>query len=167
MSEHDPYASPQAAVGEIPLAAIEVPEKITDHIRYGWIAATVSGVFTLAITLVAMAAGSRHSLFNAWNLVDVALIAGLGYGIYRKSRTAATLMFAYFLLSKILVIVETGKPNGLVLGIIFLIFYFRAMTATFRYHAFIQHARRFPPAPKKRISDDPYFNIGRQQPQDD
>ena len=166
MSEHDPYASPQASIGEAATRPIEVPEDITAHIRYGWIAAMVSGVLTLAIALVAMAAEWQHSLFNAWSLVDVALIAGLGYGIYRKSRTAATLMFAYFLLSKILIIVETGKPNGLVLGIVFLVFYFRAMTATFRYHAFIQHARRFPPAPKKRISDDPYFTGG-QQPRDD
>lgn len=47
------------------------------------------------------------------------------------------------------------RHDSLVLGIVLLIFYFRAMTITFRYHAFIQHAHRFPPAPKKRISDDP------------
>ena len=70
---------------------------------------------------------------------------------------AATLMLAYFVLSKVLIMIDTGKPSGLVLGLLFAIFYFRAMTATFRYHRFLREWKRNPPAPKRPLSEDPLF----------
>ncbi|WP_454831653.1 hypothetical protein [Pseudoxanthomonas wuyuanensis] len=157
INENDPYATPQSEIREPAVNAIEVPEEITRHIRYGWIAAVVSGTLTLAMTLIVILGQSEDALLGIWNFVDVVLIFGLALGIYRSSRIAATLMFGYFLLSKILIMMETGKPDGLVLSIVFLIFYFRAMLSTFRFHSFIDHARRFPPPPRQRVSNDPLF----------
>lgn len=156
-NENDPYATPQATIRELASNTIEVPDEITRQIRYGWIAAVVSGTLTLAATVIVILGQSEIALLGVWSFVDVALIFGLAFGIYRNSRTAATLMFGYFLLSKIMIMMETGKPTGLVLAIVFLIFYFRAMVATFRFHSFISHAKRFPPPPRQRISDDPLF----------
>lgn len=157
MSDINPYATPQAAVSETPRAALDVPEDILKHIKHGWIAALVSGTLTLLMTAATMAGDTANAGTHAWNFVDVLLIFGLAFGIFRNSRAAATAMFFYFLLSKIIMMVETGAPSGVVLGLLFLIFYFRAMTATYRYHRFVRHARRFPPPPKVRISDDPLF----------
>lgn len=93
---------------------------------------------TLLVTLIALFGDSAGNTDAAWNFVDVALIAGLAFGIYKRSRTAATIMLAYFVLSKVLITINTGMPSGLVLGLLFTIFYFRAMTATFRYHRFLR-----------------------------
>lgn len=157
MADPNPYASPQAGVAELPATRIHVPEHITGPIRHGWVAALVSGAMTLLATLVAMAGDSEDAMLGAWNLIDVAMIAALAFGIYRNSRIAATLMFAYFLASKVLIMVSTGMPTGAVLGLVFLIFYFRAMLATFRYHRYVRNARLHPPPPAKRLSDDPFF----------
>ena len=92
----------------------------------------MSGTLTLAF--VVFAKGSMENIFNLWALIDVGLIYGLAFGIYKKSRTCATIMFIYFLLSKIWIISQTGKPSGIIISILFLVLYFQAMTATFQYH---------------------------------
>jgi hypothetical protein len=158
MNAPNPYESPSAAIADATLPhERDVPDDITRPITHGWVAACVSGTITLLATVIAMASGGDGLGDGAWNLVDVGLIALLAFGIYKRSRTAATIMLAYFVLSKILIMVETGKPSGLVVGLLFAIFYFRAMTATYRYHRFVSDWKRNPPAPKRSLSDDPLF----------
>ena len=158
MNAPNPYESPSAAIADATLPhERDVPDDITLPITHGWVAACVSGTITLLVTVIAMASGGDGLGDGAWNLVDVGLIALLAFGIYKRSRTAATIMLAYFVLSKILIMVETGKPSGLVVGLLFAIFYFRAMTATYRYHRFVSDWKRNPPAPKRSLSDDPLF----------
>jgi len=70
-------------------------------------------------------------------LIDVALIAACAIGMWFKSRTAATIMFVYFLLSKIFLWAE-GNFNGIIMGVIFLFFYGRAMIGSFQYHSLIK-----------------------------
>lgn len=136
MQPSNPYAAPTAAALE---QAPEVPVEISQHIRNAWIAACISGTLTLVVTLVSMS-GTQILGTGAWNLVDVALIFGLAYGIKRNSRVCAVLMLAYFLMSKILVVVETGQFQGGLLALIFVYYYLRGAIATFKYHALIQGA---------------------------
>ncbi|MBL8256408.1 MAG: hypothetical protein JNJ62_07390 [Pseudoxanthomonas mexicana] len=154
----NPYESPIALIAEVAVPSErDVPDDIARPIKHGWVAACVSGAITLLLTVIAMASGGNGVGDGAWNLVDVGLIALLAFGIYKRSRTAATLMLAYFVLSKILIMAETGRPSGLVLGLLFAIFYFRAMTATYRYHRFVRDWKRNPPALKRSLSEDPLF----------
>lgn len=161
MDGRNPYQSSAAPVIQPhTLFERDVPESITSPIRSGWIAACVSCALTLILTVMSMtsAASGPESLFSAWDFIDVALIAALAFGIYKRSRTAATLMFVYFVLSKILIMLDTGLPTGLILGLVFAIFYFRAMTATYRYHRFLRDWQRNPPAPRQSLADNPAFN---------
>lgn len=158
MDTPNPYRIPDAAIVDRGRPwERDVPEAIIRPIKHGWVAACVSGAMTLLVVLLAMRGGDSGLGFDAWNLVDVGLIAVLAFGIHKRSRTAATLMFLYFVLSKILIMVETGQPSGLVLGLVFAIFYFRAMVATYRYHGFVKAWKRNPPAPKRSLSEDPLF----------
>ena len=52
----------------------------------------------------------------------------------KACRTCAVVMFIYFLISKILVVVETGQASGLVMGVVFLYFYWQGVVGTFAYH---------------------------------
>ena len=70
-------------------------------------------------------------------LIDVALLAALAIGTWFKSRIAATLLFLYFLLSKIIQL-SSGEFNGIIMSVVFLFFYGRAMIGSFRYHALVK-----------------------------
>ncbi len=116
----------------------DIPSEILKKIKHGWIAAIISGVMTLGVTLLAINTGALDGLYDIWSMVDVVLIFLLAFGIYKKSRFAATFMLLYFLLSKIWLIVETGKPSGLFFSLIFLYFYIQATVGTFQYHKLIK-----------------------------
>jgi hypothetical protein len=128
----NPYSPPVADVDLEP-NKIEVPELILKRIKNAWITGIVSGTMTLLFTLIAMY-GTNLLGFSVWNLSDVVLIFGLTFGIYKKSRTCAVVMLAYFLLSKIIIISQTGSFNGSLLAIVFIYYYSYGIIGTFAYH---------------------------------
>jgi hypothetical protein len=132
MNITNPYKAPESDV--LASDSIVIPPDISKKIKGGWIAGIISGVMTLGILLIALNTGAMGNLVDIWSSVDVVLIFLLAFGIYKKSRFAATIMFVYFLASKIFLIVETGKPTGMLMAIIFLYYYFQAMIGTFQYH---------------------------------
>lgn len=120
------------AAGESHMVS-EVPGEVLKKIKNGWVAGIISGCVTLAVTLLAIS-GTSILNFSAWELIDVALIFGLTFGIYKKSRTCAVLMLSYFIISKIIIMAETGSPSGIALALVFLYYYFQGMIGTFQYH---------------------------------
>lgn len=103
-------------------------------IKKAWMAGVISGVITLIVTVAAMAGYSIMG-FTSLNLLDVAFIFGLTFGIYKKSRTCAVLMFVYFVGSKIYLWSETGKLSGLPLALIFGYYFFQGILGAFAYHS--------------------------------
>ncbi|KAF0811152.1 hypothetical protein A167_00184 [Alcanivorax sp. S71-1-4] len=134
------YAPPRSDLNKVGVP--EVPAAIRKKIRAGWIVAVISGVLTLAIMLFAISTGALSHLFDIWTSVDVVLIFLLAFGIYRRSRVAATLMFLYYTVSKVTLMIELGKPSGLWMSLVFFYFYFQAMIGTFEYHKFLKTAER-------------------------
>lgn len=123
-------------------------EQAEKAIKTAWNAGIVSGVLTLIVTLVAMA-GHDFMGFSAWNLLDVAVIAGLTFGIYRKSRTCAVVMLVYFIGSKLLIWSETRSVSGLPMALIFSWFFYQGIRGTFAWHELNAGADR--PAPQTAI----------------
>ncbi len=116
---------------DLSVAALEQAEK---KIKSAWIAACISGTVTLAVTLLAIS-GTSILNFSAWELIDVAFIFGLAFGIYRKSRTCAVLMLVYFISARVLLLAEGGKlTSGLMLSIVFIYFYWQGVSGTFSFH---------------------------------
>lgn len=132
MSTENPYTAPTAAIAEV---SPRIPEDIRKKVKTAWVAGCISGTVTLAITAVAMS-GTDMLGFDAWSLLDVALIFGLAFGIYKKSRACAVLMLLYFVASKILLMVEAGKPSGLLMALIFAYCFWQGVAGTFAYHRF-------------------------------
>lgn len=130
---NNPYLTPSAKIQDIQ-SENHIPPELLKKIKGGWICAIISGCLTLFIAIIAILGFSVSSFADAWLLVDVVLIFILAFGIYKKSRTASTIMFLYFLISKISIVVETGRINGLFIGVLFLYFYANAMIATYKYH---------------------------------
>ena len=73
-----------------------------------------------------------------WNdpamFFDIILILGCGIGMLRYSRSAAIVVTVYFILSKVVIGLETGKFTGMGMALVFLYFFGRAIQGTFVYH---------------------------------
>jgi hypothetical protein len=130
MSSTNPYAAPSAIVAD---AVPTVPPDVEKKIKSAWIAACISGVITLVVTLIAMS-GTELLGFDAWSLLDVGMIFALAFGIYKRSRACAVTMLAYFVISKIILMVESGKPSGLLMALIFGYYFWQGVQGTFTYH---------------------------------
>ncbi|MBO9717596.1 MAG: hypothetical protein J7507_12495 [Pseudoxanthomonas sp.] len=130
MDNGNPYSAPVTTSG---IQVRDVPEEILKKIKHAWVAAVVSGCITLVVTLIAMS-GTDILGFSAWELIDVALIFGLAFGIYKKSRTCAVVMFVYFIISKILITIQAGHATGIPLALVFGYCFWQGIAGTFAYH---------------------------------
>jgi serine/threonine-protein kinase len=126
------YAPPNAKLDDRSVEP-DVPDQVRKEIRGAWIAGLISGGITLAVTLFSMF-GSTIGGIGAENLVDVAMILGFTYGIYKKSRACAIAMLVYFVASKIYLMLQMGKPSGLWLGLVFSYYFALGVRGTFAYH---------------------------------
>ncbi|MEE4250432.1 MAG: hypothetical protein V2I38_07570 [Alcanivoracaceae bacterium] len=108
-------------------------------IKAGWIAALISLGVTLIFSSIGFFTQSENETLNyfldPWLMVDVVLIGVMAFFIYKKSRTAATLMFLYFVLSKLIQWYDLGSVQGLPMALIFMYFYFNAMRGAFIWHS--------------------------------
>jgi serine/threonine-protein kinase len=129
----DRFAPPGAEV-LMPAAVSDVPEAILKKIRSAWIAGLISAAVTVIFVLIAISGTSLLGM-SAYQFVDVALILGLTFGIYRKSRICAVLMLAYFVWAKV-VLIQQGHANGigLFMAVVFFYFYLQGVIGTFGYH---------------------------------
>lgn len=133
----DRFAPPGTEV-LMPETAQEVPAATLKKIRNAWIAGLVSAAVTLIFVLIAVAGTSLIGM-SVYQLFDVAVILGLAFGIYKKSRICAVLMLAYFVWAKI-VLIRLGHANGsgLFMAAVFFYFYLQGVIGTFAYHRYLK-----------------------------
>ena len=110
-------------------------EKAESAIKIAWIAGLISGVLTLIFALI------PEDMIRLWALVDVLLIFGLTFGIYKRSRVCSILMLLYFVFSKLLMWGEMGRAAGLPIAMIFGFFFFHGIRGTFAYHKIVDLER--------------------------
>lgn len=134
MSTKTPFGTPEPFIHD---PARAVPEEVLKQIKTAWVAALFSACATLVFTVLAIS-GTEIAGFSAWQLFDVALVVAMAIGIYLKSRVAAVLMFVYFVGSKIIFMVQTGAPSGLLMGLIFSYFFWQGISGTFAYQKIMQ-----------------------------
>ncbi len=106
------------------------------HILDAVTTGVISGVMTLILTLGSIV-GIKVLGFSVWNLIDVALVFGFTYGIYKNSRICAVLMLIYFTVNQIFFAVTISKPPSF-LSCMFIYFFFQGTRATFAYHRLLQ-----------------------------
>lgn len=112
-------------------------QKAQSAIKAAMICGIVSSALTLVITAIAIYKGQIDFAgiqANALMLIDVGLLVGLTIGLAFKSRTCAVLMLAYFVLSKYMQWSRDLNPASIVVGVLFLYFYFQGARGTFAYH---------------------------------
>lgn len=139
------YRAPSAALG--PREPGEAPEPTLDsaeaqdaigQIRRGSNAGFIAGMLTLLVVTVVVfvakgAVDPRLGAVDAWSYLDVAIVFACAIGIRRKSRVAAVSLLAYWILSKLYLLIETGRIPGVVVSLIFAYYFARAVQGTFTY----------------------------------
>ena len=101
-------------------------------IKFAWQAGIVSGTMTLIFVFFSLAGYGFTGLINEFSLIDVCLVFGLSFGIYKKSRIAAVLMLVYFALNQAWIIVGLKRFPG-VISWFFLILFLGGVQGTFAY----------------------------------
>ncbi|TLY50335.1 MAG: hypothetical protein E6K53_10810 [Gammaproteobacteria bacterium] len=98
------------------------------------ISAAITAVFGILGFFVESSDHDLSYMLDPWILADVVLMVILAFFIFRKSRVAATLLLIYFIASKVLMWVEMGSPKGILVSIIFFLYYLTAMRGTYLWH---------------------------------
>ena len=132
----NPYSPPTSTL-TIEQPIIDVPPTTLKKIKGAWVAGLISGCITLLVTMLAIS-GTSILGFDAWNFMDVALVFGLTYGIYKKSRVCAVLMLAYFVASKIFMAIEGCPRGGIILSLVFAYYFAQGISGTFAYHRLLK-----------------------------
>jgi len=104
------------------------------HIKNAWIV----GIICAAGTFILSAIGAYSQTvqfkygFDTWCLIDVALIAGLTFGMYKKNRFCALSLLIYFVLGKIAASAYSGRFGHGIGALLLGYFFFRGTIATFK-----------------------------------
>ena len=112
----------------------ELMEGSLKKIKGAWIAALVSGTLTLGVVAYVVFSGSSMLSVDEWVLIDVVIIYGLAFGIYKKSRVAAVSMFVYFIINKVMMYFD-GETRGTWMAAIFLFLFAQGVHGCFQYHS--------------------------------
>lgn len=127
----NPYSAPVAEVGRD--SHFEAPADVTSKIKNCWMAALVSMAITTLVVALTNAGMFAVPGINAWALIDVFVVGILAFGVYRRSRVSAVLLFALFILQKVLMLQAAGTVSGAPLALVILWFYGQGIVGTFQY----------------------------------
>ncbi|MBK8794754.1 MAG: hypothetical protein IPN59_16925 [Holophaga sp.] len=114
-------------------------EAALKKIKTAAIAGAISAGMTLVFVLISVLITPFFKMTWA-SLVDVALIAGLSYGVYRKSRVSALALLCYFVYAKIyfFFIDPLYASAGLITGAIFIYFFYQGVIGCIQYSRIIK-----------------------------
>jgi|SRR5437667_12052668 len=110
--------------------ALELQEK---HVTRAWMAASISAGLALIFGALAAAGVLGMPGLDAWILVDAAILAALGYGVWKRSRVCALLLLIYGIVNEIYLALDETAHFSL-LRLVFIYFYFRGTIQLFRDH---------------------------------
>ena len=108
-----------------------------NQIKMAWILALVSAIFTSILAFSSLAGMQLFDSIDMFAFIDVVLLIVLAVLIMTlKSRTAAIILFSYYILSQIIVRVLDPSllTSGIFMMIVFAAGYFNGILGTFSYH---------------------------------
>lgn len=107
-------------------------------IRRGWIAGIIAGGFYLLLTILSLntpADSGLREYFNEWNFIDITILFGLSYGVFRKNKIAAILLLLFSIVPKVIAFFATGDLKALTGGAIFIYFFVEALRGILDYES--------------------------------
>ena len=96
-------------------------------------AATISAGLAVIYGVLAAAGLLEAPGYDAWLLVDAAILCALAYGVWRRSRSCALLLLIYSVVNEVYLAFDETAHFSL-LRVIFIYFYLRGAIQLFRGH---------------------------------
>jgi len=109
-------------------------QKANNKIKIAWIVGVIFGAFNALDPLFRMDISNRNLIIS---LITSGLFLGISFGIYKKSRTCAIILFTLPIAVIIIGIVKGEALSGLIFGIIFGYPFYQGLRGTFAYHELI------------------------------
>ena len=114
---------------------LEVEKK---HVKNAWIAGVISTLITLAFAISGAYSEYIRIKFgtDTWSLIDVCILAGLTYAVYKEKRYGALGLLLYFAIGKFIQAASAGQFTGGLTSLIFAYFFLQGTRATFKIHKY-------------------------------
>jgi serine/threonine-protein kinase len=96
-------------------------------------AASISAGLALIYGLLSLVGIISTPGFDAWILIDAAILGGLAYGVWRRSRVCAVLLVIYGIVNEVSLALQENARFSL-LALVFLYFYIRGAIQIIRDH---------------------------------
>ncbi len=109
-------------------------QKANNKIKIAWIVGVILGAFNALDPLFRMDISNRNLIIS---LITSGLFLGISFGIYKKSRTCAMILFALPIALVIVGIVKGEALSGILVAIIFGYPFYQGVRGTFTYHKLI------------------------------
>ncbi|MEJ2354306.1 MAG: hypothetical protein P8Y62_00125 [candidate division WOR-3 bacterium] len=110
-------------------------EQAKKAIKISWILALVSGGITLIFGIFSKYIQDTVPInANLGLVLDALIVFGLAFGIYKKSRICAVIMFVYFLNSQFRFTINSRTISNIPLALVFLFYFYQGIRGTFSYH---------------------------------
>lgn len=76
---------------------------------------------------------------NSAAYIDAIILTLLAFGVYKKSRVCAVILFIFFLISQFFTLFNTQGLSGIPVAVVFAYFYIQGIRGTFSYHRQSKH----------------------------
>lgn len=129
----NPYQAPQADL-QRPEYLAEVPVHIARKIKRCWIVGIVASMATVLGLIGTMMGRFTTFAFDEWALIDIAIMLALSFGVFKKSRTCAILMVAFYVYGRYALLAEGFPLSGMPLALVFMWFFIQGVVGTFQFH---------------------------------
>lgn len=110
------------------------PGDPSSKIRMAWTAALVSGCITAGVGAYSMYSGTRPLNLDSSLLIDAVVIFALAFGVYKRSRVCAILLFVFFVLSKLFMMIQLQQLAQLPVAVVFGVCYWQGIAGAFAHH---------------------------------
>lgn len=124
-------------------------EECRIKMRRGFWVVVAMGLLSLVLAIAQNIPQGINAVLTSGLFIDAVVIAIFAVGVYRKSRASITLIFLYYVASKILIFYTSGTINGVLIVILMTLFLGQATFSTYKYHSIRkQHEPDYKPTGK-------------------
>lgn len=109
--------------------------KADKAVKNAVIAALVSAGVTAVLSVFTIFTNVEVLPVSPAFFVDIVVMLGLAFGVYKKSRVCAVLLLLYYLIGQISVWLSLGNVSSLPMALVFCYFYVQGIRGTFAYHS--------------------------------
>jgi hypothetical protein len=110
-------------------------EKALKCIKSAWTTAIACSLITLLAIIISVLGNNDFLGLNLYSLINVVLGLGLAFGVYKKSRVCAVILFIFYVVGQLEILISgMGSIGSFIMSVAFATGYFQGIRGTIHYH---------------------------------